>query len=160
MKVGITARSVASGIAAVPPGSQRSTAAASASDTSTVPSAHRSVTRKPSASTASAIASATASAFASVAAPAFASAAASTFASVAASAAVGDRPENHDHRNQADQDLVSAKEQAEWHLIQAALQETDSKKEAAERLGISPRTLRHKLQKLKGAHNLQSIGAS
>ena len=80
--------------------------------------------------------------------------------SVAASATVGDRPENHDHRNQADQDLVSAKEQAEWHLIQAALQETDSKKEAAERLGISPRTLRHKLQKLKEAHNLQSIGAS
>ena len=39
---------------------------------------------------------------------------------------------------------------------------TDSKKEAAERLGISPRTLRHKLQKLKAAEpdSLQSIGAS
>jgi transcriptional regulator with PAS, ATPase and Fis domain len=62
---------------------------------------------------------------------------------------------------QSDQDLVSAKEQAEWQLIQAALQETDSKKEAAERLGISPRTLRHKLQKLKAAEpdGLQSIGA-
>ena len=35
------------------------------------------------------------------------------------------------------------------------------KKEAAERLGISPRTLRHKLQKLKAAEpdGLQSIGA-
>ncbi len=62
---------------------------------------------------------------------------------------------------QSDQDLVSAKEQAEWQLIQAALQETDSKKEAAERLGISPRTLRHKLQKLKTAEpdGMQSIGA-
>ncbi len=60
------------------------------------------------------------------------------------------------------QDLMAAKEQAEWHLIQAALQETDSKKEAAERLGISPRTLRHKLQKLKASEidTLQSIGAS
>jgi two-component system response regulator FlrC len=62
----------------------------------------------------------------------------------------------------SDQDLVSAKEQAEWQLIQAALQETDSKKEAAERLGISPRTLRHKLQKLKASEPdaMQSIGAS
>ena len=62
----------------------------------------------------------------------------------------------------SDQDLVSAKEQAEWQLIQAALQETDSKKEAAERLGISPRTLRHKLQKLKASEPdaMQSVGAS
>jgi two-component system response regulator FlrC len=66
------------------------------------------------------------------------------------------------HGMQPDQDLVSAKEQAEWQLIQAALQETDSKKEAAERLGISPRTLRHKLQKLKTSEPdvMQSIGAS
>ena len=72
------------------------------------------------------------------------------------------RPQRHEHVIQSDQDLVSAKEQAEWQLIQAALQETDSKKEAAERLGISPRTLRHKLQKLKAAEadSLQSIGAS
>ena len=68
----------------------------------------------------------------------------------------------HEHVIESDQDLVSAKEQAEWQLIQAALQETDSKKEAAERLGISPRTLRHKLQKLKVAEadSTQSIGAS
>ena len=72
------------------------------------------------------------------------------------------KPQGHEHVIQCDQDLVSAKEQAEWQLIQAALQETDSKKEAAERLGISPRTLRHKLQKLKAAEadSLQSIGAS
>ena len=72
------------------------------------------------------------------------------------------KPQGHEHVIQSDQDLVSVKEQAEWQLIQAALQETDSKKEAAERLGISPRTLRHKLQKLKAAEadSLQSIGAS
>ncbi|MBD91533.1 MAG: sigma-54-dependent Fis family transcriptional regulator [Halieaceae bacterium] len=72
------------------------------------------------------------------------------------------KPQSHEHVIQSDQDLVSAKEQAEWQLIQAALQETDSKKEAAERLGISPRTLRHKLQKLKAAEadSMQSIGAS
>ena len=72
------------------------------------------------------------------------------------------KPQGHEHVIQSDQDLVSAKEQAEWQLIQAALQETDSKKEAAERLGISPRTLRHKLQKLKAAEadSMQSMGAS
>ena len=72
------------------------------------------------------------------------------------------KPLGNEHVIQSDQDLVSAKEQAEWQLIKAALQETDSKKEAAERLGISPRTLRHKLQKLKAteADSMQSIGAS
>ena len=71
-------------------------------------------------------------------------------------------PQGDEYIIQSDQDLVSAKEQAEWQLIHAALQETDSKKEAAERLGISPRTLRHKLQKLKsaGADSTRSIGAS
>jgi len=72
------------------------------------------------------------------------------------------KPQGREHVIQSDQDLVSAKEQAEWQLIQAALQVTDSKKEAAERLGISPRTLRHKLQKLKAAEadSMQSMGAS
>ena len=72
------------------------------------------------------------------------------------------KPQGREHVIQSDQDLVSAKEQAEWQLIQAALQVTDSKKEAAERLGISPRTLRHKLQKLKAAEadSTQSMGAS
>ena len=61
-----------------------------------------------------------------------------------------------------DQDLMSAKERAEWQLIRAALEETDSKKEAAERLGISPRTLRHKLQKWKASEEevYQSAGNS
>jgi len=73
-----------------------------------------------------------------------------------------EKPQGREHVIQSDQDLVSAKEQAEWQLIQAALQVTDSKKEAAERLGISPRTLRHKLQKLKAAEadSTQSMGAS
>lgn len=71
-------------------------------------------------------------------------------------------PAAPDYVLHSDQDLVSVKEQAEWQLIQAALQETDSKKEAAERLGISPRTLRHKLQKLKASEPdvMQSVGAS
>jgi len=51
----------------------------------------------------------------------------------------------------AEQDLMSVKERAEWQLIRAALEDTSSKKEAAERLGISPRTLRHKLQKWKSS---------
>lgn len=61
-----------------------------------------------------------------------------------------------------DQDLMSVKERAEWQLIRAALEETDSKKEAAERLGISPRTLRHKLQKWKASEEevYQSAGNS
>jgi len=71
-------------------------------------------------------------------------------------------PTAPDYPMHLEQDLGSAKEQAEWQLIQAALQETDSKKEAAERLGISPRTLRHKLQKLKASEPdaVQSVGAS
>ena len=61
---------------------------------------------------------------------------------------------------------MAAKEQAEWLTIQTALQETDSKKEAAARLGISPRTLRHKLQKLKSSTgyereiSYQSVGTT
>ena len=61
-----------------------------------------------------------------------------------------------------EQDLMSVKEQAEWQLIRAALEESTSKKEAAERLGISPRTLRHKLQKWKASEEeaYQSVGNS
>ena len=67
-----------------------------------------------------------------------------------------------DAGNPVDQDLMSVKERAEWQLIRAALEETDSKKEAAERLGISPRTLRHKLQKWKASEEevYQSAGNS
>lgn len=45
--------------------------------------------------------------------------------------------------------LSSHRDQAEFESINEALRHTSSKKEAAERLGISPRTLRHKLQKFK-----------
>ena len=45
--------------------------------------------------------------------------------------------------------LSSQRHQAEFESIHEALRHTSSKKEAAERLGISPRTLRHKLQKFK-----------
>ena len=60
------------------------------------------------------------------------------------------KPQGHKHVIQSDQDLVSAKEQAEWQLIQAALQETDSKKEAAERLGISPENATTQITKAEG----------
>lgn len=52
-------------------------------------------------------------------------------------------------------DLSRAKENTELELIESAMRETKSKKEAAERLGISPRTLRHKLQRLKEANRLE-----
>ena len=45
--------------------------------------------------------------------------------------------------------LSSQRDQAEFDSINEALRHSSSKKEAAERLGISPRTLRHKLQKFK-----------
>ena len=61
--------------------------------------------------------------------------------------------------------LSRAKENTELELIESAMRETKSKKEAAERLGISPRTLRHKLQRLKEtngferSHDFQSAEA-
>ena len=44
--------------------------------------------------------------------------------------------------------LATTKESAEWLAIQDALANTASKADAAKVLGISPRTLRHKIQKL------------
>jgi transcriptional regulator with PAS, ATPase and Fis domain len=44
--------------------------------------------------------------------------------------------------------LATTKESAEWLAIQDALATTASKADAAKVLGISPRTLRHKIQKL------------
>lgn len=49
--------------------------------------------------------------------------------------------------------LNEARRTAELELIESAIRETASKKEAAKRLGISPRTLRHKLQKLRQSDN-------
>lgn len=43
------------------------------------------------------------------------------------------------------QDLQSAVRDREWHLVQAALSVAPSRTEAARMLGISPRTLRHKI---------------
>ena len=46
-------------------------------------------------------------------------------------------------------DLSNAVRNSECQAIIAAINETKNRKEAAERLGISPRTLRHKIQKLR-----------
>ena len=46
-------------------------------------------------------------------------------------------------------DLNQAVKNSECQTIMAALQSTRSRSQAAEMLGISPRTLRHKLQKLR-----------
>lgn len=45
----------------------------------------------------------------------------------------------------APQDLQAAVRHREWHLVQAALASAPSRSEAARMLGISPRTLRHKI---------------
>lgn len=45
----------------------------------------------------------------------------------------------------AAQDLQSAVRDREWHVVQAALAAAPSRSEAARMLGISPRTLRHKI---------------
>ena len=47
------------------------------------------------------------------------------------------------------EDLNQAVKNSECQTIMAALQSTRSRSQAAEMLGISPRTLRHKLQKLR-----------
>lgn len=50
--------------------------------------------------------------------------------------------------------LQAAVKSSEHQLIMAAIQTTFSRMEAAQKLGISPRTLRYKLAKLKGGHAL------
>jgi two-component system response regulator FlrC len=45
----------------------------------------------------------------------------------------------------APQDLQTAVRDREWHLVQAAIAAAPSRSEAARMLGISPRTLRHKI---------------
>jgi two-component system response regulator FlrC len=50
--------------------------------------------------------------------------------------------------------LQAAVKSSEHQLIMAAIQSTFSRMEAAQKLGISPRTLRYKLAKLKGGHAL------
>jgi two-component system response regulator FlrC len=58
-------------------------------------------------------------------------------------------PYNHGGSSATDQPLNQAVKNSECQSIMAALQATRSRDQAAERLGISPRTLRHKLQKLR-----------
>jgi two-component system response regulator FlrC len=56
--------------------------------------------------------------------------------------------------------LQAAVKSNEHQLILAAIQSTDSRMEAAKKLGISPRTLRYKLAKLKGEPAQASAQAS
>ena len=53
--------------------------------------------------------------------------------------------------------LQTAVKSNEHQLIMAAIQNTESRIEAARQLGISPRTLRYKLAKLKGGNELSSM---
>jgi len=53
--------------------------------------------------------------------------------------------------------LQTAVKSNEHQLIMAAIQNTESRIEAARQLGISPRTLRYKLAKLKGGTELSSM---
>ncbi len=53
--------------------------------------------------------------------------------------------------------LQTAVKSNEHQLIMAAIQNTESRIEAARQLGISPRTLRYKLAKLKGGSELPSM---
>ncbi|MDG1307835.1 MAG: sigma-54 dependent transcriptional regulator [Porticoccaceae bacterium] len=55
----------------------------------------------------------------------------------------------HDAPQMHDQPLNQAVKNSECQSIMAALRASRSRDQAAERLGISPRTLRHKLQKLR-----------
>jgi two-component system, response regulator FlrC len=48
-----------------------------------------------------------------------------------------------------DMSLNKAVRHNEWQLIQSVLASTNSRIEAAQRLGISPRTLRYKLAQLR-----------
>jgi two-component system response regulator FlrC len=53
--------------------------------------------------------------------------------------------------------LQTAVKSNEHQLIMAAIQSTESRIEAARQLGISPRTLRYKLAKLKGGQEAPSM---
>jgi two-component system response regulator FlrC len=54
-----------------------------------------------------------------------------------------------DMKISAPEDLLSAVKASEHQVILAAIQATDSRVEAAKKLGISPRTLRYKLAQLR-----------
>ena len=59
-------------------------------------------------------------------------------------------PQSSDDMKVAEpEDLMSAVKASEHQVILAAIQATDSRVEAAKKLGISPRTLRYKLAQLR-----------
>jgi two-component system response regulator FlrC len=59
-------------------------------------------------------------------------------------------PQSSDDMRVAEpEDLMSAVKASEHQVILAAIQATDSRVEAAKKLGISPRTLRYKLAQLR-----------
>jgi two-component system response regulator FlrC len=55
--------------------------------------------------------------------------------------------------------LQEAVKSSEHQMILAAIQTTDSRMEAAAKLGISPRTLRYKLAKLKAENSSMAWAA-
>ena len=55
--------------------------------------------------------------------------------------------------------LQEAVKSSEHQMILAAIQTTDSRMEAAAKLGISPRTLRYKLAKLKAENGAMNWAA-
>ena len=55
--------------------------------------------------------------------------------------------------------LQEAVKSSEHQMILAAIQTTDSRMEAAAKLGISPRTLRYKLAKLKADNSTMALAA-
>jgi two-component system response regulator FlrC len=59
-------------------------------------------------------------------------------------------PHNSDDMKPVEpEDLMSAVKASEHQVILAAIQATESRVEAAKKLGISPRTLRYKLAQLR-----------
>ncbi len=53
--------------------------------------------------------------------------------------------------------LQAAVKHSEQHLIRTALESSDSRIEAAQKLGISPRTLRYKMARLRDAHPASAL---
>jgi len=61
--------------------------------------------------------------------------------------------------NNASGNLQEAVKTSEHQMILAAIQTTESRMEAAAKLGISPRTLRYKLAKLKAENSNMAMAA-
>jgi two-component system response regulator FlrC len=61
--------------------------------------------------------------------------------------------------NNTSSNLQEAVKTSEHQMILAAIQTTESRMEAAAKLGISPRTLRYKLAKLKAENSNMAMAA-